>query len=86
MILVSFQIENKLGKARFFQKIFLLADIIVKIVLRILLLIFSYAEIQFTKKKLTWRSYTTAKTLPTYRQVKLINMKEFSKVAIDENP
>ena len=33
MVLVSFQVEDKLGKAQFFQETFLLADINVEIVL-----------------------------------------------------
>ena len=37
------------------------------------------------EKKLTWRSYTTAKALPTTKWVELINKKEFAKAALDGN-
>ena len=47
-------------------------------------LIFSNVDIKFAQKKPTWRSYTAAKTLPTTKRVKIINRKEFAKVALDE--
>ena len=50
-----------------------------------LFLTFSNANIQFIEKKLTWRSYTTEKSLPTTRRVKLIIKKEFAKAALDKN-
>ena len=85
MVLADFQIENKLGKARFFQETFLLANISVEIVLDMLFLTLSNANIQFVEKELTWRSYTTAKALPTTKRVKLIDKKEFAKAALDGN-
>ena len=56
-----------------------------EVVLEMLFLILSNADIQFAKEELTWRFYTTKKTLPTTRWVKLINKKEFAKVILDEN-
>ena len=50
MVVASFQVEDKLGRTRFFQKTFLLADLSVKVVLRMLLLILNNADIQFAKK------------------------------------
>ena len=85
IVLADFQVEDKLGKARFFQETFLLADISTEIVLGMPFLTLSNANIQFVEKKHTWRSYTTAEALPTTKQVKLINKKEFAKVALDEN-
>ena len=85
MVLTSFQIEDKFGKAWFFQKTFLLANISVKVILRISFLTLSNTDIQFAKKKLISRSYIAAKALPTTKQVELINKKEFAKVALDEN-
>ena len=85
MVLANFQMEDKLGRARFFQKTFLLADISVEVVLEMPFLTLSNADIQFPEKELTWRSYTTAKALPTTKWVELIDKKEFVKVALDEN-
>ena len=54
-------------------------------ILRILFLIFSNADIQFAKKELTSKFYTTAKALPTFYQAELINKKEFAKAALNED-
>ena len=83
MILANFQVEDKLGRTRFFQETFLLADISVELVLGMLFLTLSNAEVQFVEKELTWRSYTTAEILPTTKRVELINEKEFVKAALD---
>ena len=85
MVLASFQVEDKLGRLRFFQETFLLADISTGVVLGMPFLTLSNANIQFVEKKLTWRTYTTAKTLPTTRQIELIDKKQFAKAALDEN-
>ena len=47
MVLASFQIEDTLGRARFFQETFLLADLSIKVVLRMSFLILSNADIKF---------------------------------------
>ena len=52
IVLASFQVEDKLGKIRFFQETFLLADINMEVVLGILFLILSNADIQFTEREL----------------------------------
>ena len=85
MIMANFQIENKLGKAWFFQETFLLADISAEVVLSMPYLTLSNADVQFVEKAFTWRSYTTAEALPIIKQIELINKKEFAKVVLDEN-
>ena len=77
--------EDKLGRARFFQETFLLANISAVVVLGMLFLTLSNANVQFVEKELTWRSYTTAKALLTTKRVELIDRKEFAKAALDEN-
>ena len=77
--------EDTLGRARFFQKTFLLADISVKVVLGISFLTLSNADIKFAQKELTWRSYTAAKALPTTNRVEIIDRKEFAKAALDKH-
>lgn len=52
IFLVSFQVEDKLRKACFFQEIFLLIDFSIKVILEIPFLIFNNADIQFPAKKL----------------------------------
>ena len=85
MVLASFQVEDKLGRIRFFQETFLLADISTEVVLGMPFLTLSNADVQFVEKELTWRSYTTTEALPTTKQVELIDKKEFAKAALDEN-
>ena len=51
-----------------------------------LFLTFSNADIQFTKKKLTWKSYIAAKALPTTKWVELIDKREFAKAVLDKEP
>ena len=85
IVLADFQVEDKLGKAWFFQETFLLANISTEIVLDMPFLTFSNAYVLFIEKEFTWRSYTTTKALPTTKQVELINKKEFAKAALDKN-
>ena len=84
IVLANIQMEDKLGRARFFQETFLLADISVEVVLGMPFLTLSNADVQFEEKELTWRPYTTAEALPTTKRVELINKKEFAKAALDE--
>ena len=56
MVLASFQVEDTLRRARFFQETFLLADFNVEVVLRMPFLTLNNANIKFAQKKLTWRS------------------------------
>ena len=53
MIIASFQVENKLGRAQLFQKSFLLAETSMEVVLWMPFLAFSNADIQFAEKELT---------------------------------
>lgn len=45
----------------------------------------SDADIRFVEAELVWRSYTTAKGLPTTQRIELINKREFAAAALDEN-
>ena len=49
-MIIDFQIENKSSKSRFFQKIFLIANIKFKVILKMLFLKISIANIAFNKK------------------------------------
>ena len=53
MVLARFQAKDKLGRTRFFQEIFLLADISAELVLDIPFLSLSNVNIQFIEKELT---------------------------------
>ena len=53
MVIGNFQVEYKLGRARFFQELFLLAETSIEVVLGILFFTFSNTNIQFAEKELT---------------------------------
>lgn len=84
MVIAGFQIQDKLGRVRFFQETFLLADISMKVVLGMPFLTLSNADIQFAERELAWRTYTAAEALPTTRRVEIID-KEFAAAALNED-
>lgn len=85
IVLASFWVGDKLKRVRFFQDIFLLTDINIKVVLGILFLTFRNPNIYFAKKKLIQIFYTKAKASPNIKQIELIHRKEFAKIVLDEN-
>ena len=50
MIIVDFQIEDKVGKPRFFQKIFLVTNTNFEVILEMLFLKLSNTDILFSEK------------------------------------
>lgn len=85
MVSARFFLQDNLRRVRFFEEIFLLADISKEMVLGMLFLFFSNVDIKFSKQpeKLIWRSYIVIEILPITRWVKLINEKIFAKAALD---
>lgn len=69
MVLVSFQVKEKLGRPRFFQEIFLVAKTSMTIIFDISFLIFSNADILFKEIKLIWQSYIPAEALPMIKRM-----------------
>ena len=84
MVLANFQVEDKLGRARFFQETFVLINISVEIILGMPFLNFNNADVKFVEKELIWRFYTITEALSTTKRVELINKNEFAKAALDE--
>ncbi len=83
MVVSTFSVLDKDGKERFFEDSFLLADVNPDIVLRMLFLTMSNADVDFQARNLQWRSYTTGEVLPIIRQVELIEKKEFTAAALE---
>lgn len=52
MVLASFQVDNKLEKAWFFQKIFLMTNFDINDIFEIFFFTLSYAKMLFVRKKL----------------------------------
>ena len=65
MVIAGFSLQHKLGKVRFFQKTFLVADNRMEVVLGMPFLTFSNANIRFAEQELVWRTYIAAEVLPT---------------------
>ena len=85
MVLADFQVEDKLGRTRFFQETFLVANTTLEMIFGMPFLTLSNANVQFAQGELIWRSYTPAEALLTTKRVELINKGEFAKAALDEN-
>ena len=83
MVIADFQVEDKSGRPRFFQETFLVANTKFEVILRMHFLKISNANVAFGEERLTWKSYTTNKALPTTKQVRLVNLKEFVIAALD---
>ena len=83
MVIAEFQVEDKSNRPRFFQQTFLVTNTKFKVILGMLFLKISTADVSFGKKTLTWRTYTTNKALPTTERVQIVDLKEFVIVALD---
>ena len=72
MMIVDFQVENKGGRPRFFQKIFLqktflMANTKFEVIIRMPFLKLNNADVSFGERTLTWKSYTTSEALLTIK-------------------
>ena len=85
IVIADYSVKNKLGKVRFFQEIFLLANIGLELVLEMFFLTFSRVDVWFAEWEFVWRTYIATKALPTTRGVKIINKKEFAVVILNVN-
>lgn len=86
MVSTRFLIQDSQEKGWFFEETILLANINMEVIIKILFLFFSNANVQFAELgKLTWRLYTAAEALPTTNWVELINKKEFAKITLNKN-
>ena len=83
IVIANFQVKEKSGRPRFFQKIFLVASTKFEVVLKMLFLKISNANVAFSKGTLTQKSYTTNKALLTTKQVQLVDPKEFVIAALN---
>ena len=83
MVIANLEVEDKVGRPKFFQKIFLIADIKFKAILGMLFLKISNADVSFDKKTFMWKFYTTNEALPTTEQVQIVDPKEFVIAALD---
>ena len=78
MMLAVLLVKNRANQLKFFEEIFLVASVSPEVVFRILFLILSGANVDFSGWELQWRTYTTKKTVPTIRRVELVGKKKFA--------
>ena len=83
MVVASFSVEDKANQVRFFEKTVLVANVSPEVVLGMLFVILSSADIDFSGRELRWRTYTTEKVLPTTKRIELVGKKEFAAKALD---
>ena len=83
MVVAAFSVMDKTSRVKFFEETFLVANVSPKVVLGMLFLILSSANVNFLGRKLWWRTYTTAKTLPTTKHIELVGKKEFAAAALN---
>lgn len=69
IVITDFQISDKIGRSRFFQKNFLIANIKFQIYLKLFFLKISNADVLFNKKTLMWKSYTIKEVLSITKQI-----------------
>ena len=69
MVIIDFHVKNKVGKPRFFQKTFLVANTKFKMILGMPFLKLSNTDVLFDKKTPTWKFYITKEALSTSEQV-----------------
>ena len=83
IVIADYLVKDKLGKVRFFQETFLLANIGLEVVLEMLFLTVNKADIWFVERELVWRTYTAAEALPTTRRVEIIDKRELAAAALN---
>lgn len=81
IVIAGIQIQDKLGKARFFKETFLVTDTSLEIIFEMPFLTLSKVEVDFAEKKFTQKGYTTIEALPTIKRVQIVDLKEFAKTA-----
>ena len=67
--IADFQMKNKANRPKFFQKAFFIANTKFEIILEMLFLKFSNANVLFGKKTPMWKISTTNKALSITKQV-----------------
>ena len=83
MVVAAFSVVDKANRVKFFEETFLVANVSPEVVLGMPFLTLSGANIDYSGRKLRWRTYTTEEALPTTRHVKLVGKKEFATAALD---
>ena len=83
IVVAAFSVTNKANWVRFFEEIFLVANVSPEVVLDMSFLTLSGANVDFLDRELRWRTYTIEEVLSTIKCIELVGKKEFAAVALD---
>lgn len=83
IVIAALLVINKVNQIKFFKKIFLVINISLKVVFKMLFFILISANINFLKQKLRQRIYITQKALLTIKYIKIIGKKKFVVIALN---
>ena len=83
IMVTAFSVNDKANQLKFFEEIFLGVNVSLEVVLGMLFLTLSSADVDFLGWKLRWRTYTTKEVLPTTKPVELMGKKKFAAAALD---
>ena len=83
IVVAAFSLVDKANRVRFFEEIFLVANVSPEVVFGMPFLTLSSADVDFSSRDLRWRIYTTNEALPTTKRIELVGKKEFAAAALD---
>ena len=83
MVVAAFWVVNKANQVRFFEKIFLVANVSLEEVFGMSFLTLRDADVDFLLRDLRWRIYTSKEALATTTRVELVDKKEFAAATLD---
>ena len=83
MIVAVFLMKDKANWVRFFEETFLMANVNPKIILKMLFLTLSSANVDFLGCELRWKIYTTKEAFSTTKRIKLVGKKEFTAAVLN---
>ena len=83
MVVAAFSVVDKANQVRFFEEIFLVANISSEVILGMPFLTLRDADVDFSGQDLWWKTYSTEEALPTTKRIELVGKKEFPAVAPD---
>ena len=83
MIVEAFLVVGNVNQIKFFEEIFLMANVSPEVVLEMLFLTLSNVDIDFSGRELRWRTYTTKEVFPTTKYIELVGKKEFAAATLD---
>ena len=83
MVVAAFSVKDKANRVRFFKETFLVANISPEVVFGMFFFTLSGADVNFLRRELWWRTYTTKEAFLTSRRVELVGKKVFAAAALD---